>query len=282
MNAAMYEHPATQEHLQTLRARGVTIVEPESGFLAERESGIGRLASEERLLAALDLALRRSHSLRGKRVAITAGPTQEAFDPARFVSNASTGAQGIALAREALARGADVTLILGPTSLEPPAGARVVHVRTAREMHDAAMRDAIGADLIVGAAAVADWRPSEYSPEKMKKTDTPRGTGDDLVVRMTRNPDVLARIGDRKGTSFLVGFAAETSDHEARARAKMARKHLDAIAVNDVRDGRGFGPGANALTLLYGESGRIDLGKADKATLAARLLDALEGLMEEA
>ncbi|MDQ2993130.1 MAG: bifunctional 4'-phosphopantothenoylcysteine decarboxylase/phosphopantothenoylcysteine synthetase, partial [Candidatus Eremiobacteraeota bacterium] len=201
---------------------------------------------------------------------------QEPFDPARFVGNASTGATGIALAREAVARGADVTLILGPSALEPPAGARVVRVRTAREMHDAAMRDAVGADIVIAAAAVADWRPAEYSAEKIKKTD------EDLVVRMTRNPDVLARIGDRKGSTFLVGFAAETADHEVSARGKMARKHLDAIAVNDVRDGRGFGTGTNALSLLYGADGRIDLGEADKATLAARLLDAIERLMEEA
>ena len=276
MNAAMYEHPATQAHLQTLRDRGVAIVEPESGFLAERESGIGRLASEERLLDALVIALRRTRSLRGKRVAITAGPTYEAFDPARFVGNASTGAQGIALACEALARGADVTLILGPTALQPPAGAKVVRVRTAREMHDAAMADAVGADVVIAAAAVADWRPAEYSPVKVKKTDA------DLCVRMTRNPDVLARLGDRKGSTFLVGFAAETDDHERNAREKMVRKHLDAIAVNDVREGRGFGPGGNALTLLYGDDGKIDLGEADKATLAARLLDAIERLMEEA
>jgi len=276
MNAAMYEHPATQAHLQTLRDRGVAIVDPESGFLAERERGAGRLASEGRLLDALGLALRRTRSLRGKRVAITAGPTYEAFDPARFVGNASTGAQGIALAREALARGADVALILGPTALRPPAGAKVVRVRTAREMHDAAMTDAVGADIVIATAAVADWRPAEYSPEKIKKT------GADLSVRMTRNPDVLARIGDRKGSTFLVGFAAETHHHEKSAREKMARKHLDAIAVNDVSDGRGFGPGGNALTLLYGEHGKIDLGEADKATLAARLLDAIERLMEEA
>jgi phosphopantothenoylcysteine decarboxylase/phosphopantothenate--cysteine ligase len=276
MNAAMYEHPATQAHLQTLRDRGVTIVEPETGFLAERESGVGRLASEERLLDALAIALRRTQSLRGKRVAITAGPTYEAFDPARFVGNASTGAQGIALAHEALARGAEVTLILGPTALQPPSGARVVRVRTAREMLDAAMADAVGADIAIAAAAVADWRPAEYSPVKVKKTDA------DLSVRMTRNPDVLARLGDRKGSTFLVGFAAETNDHERSAREKMVRKHLDAIAVNDVSEGRGFGPGSNALTLLYGEHGRFDLGEADKATLAARLFDAIERLMEDA
>ena len=275
MNAAMYEHAATQAHLETLRDRGVTIVEPETGFLAERETGVGRLASEERLLAALDVAVRRARSLRGKRVAITAGPTYEPFDPVRFVGNASTGAQGIALAREALARGADVTLILGPSGLRPPAGARVVDVRTAREMHDAAMAEAVGADIAIAAAAVADWRPAEYSPSKVKKTDA------DPIVRMTRNPDVLARLGDRKGSTFLVGFAAETHDHERSAREKMARKHLDAIAVNDVGEGRGFGLGPNALTLLYGERGRIDLGEADKATLAARLFDAIERLMDE-
>jgi len=274
MNAAMYEHPATQAHLRTLRDRGARIVEPEAGFLAEREIGTGRLASEGRLIDALTSALSRTRSLDGKKIVITAGPTREAFDPARFVGNASTGAQGIALAREAAARGADVTLLLGPTSLPVPAGVETVRVTTAREMHDAAMRVAVGADLTIAAGAVADWRPETYSAAKIKKTDG------DLVVRMVRNPDVLARLGDRKGSTFLVGFAAETDDHEASARAKMERKHLDAIAVNDVRDGRGFGTGENALVLLYGGDGRIDLGAGDKETLAARLLDAIERLME--
>jgi phosphopantothenoylcysteine decarboxylase/phosphopantothenate--cysteine ligase len=273
MNDAMYEHAATQANLATLRARGYEIVDPERGFLAERESGIGRLASEERLLEALERMLARRRSLAGRRVAITAGPTREPLDPVRFLGNASTGAMGIALAREAALRGAEVTLLLGPTLLEPPAGVRVVSVVTARELHAAALEHAAGADLIIAAAAVADWRPESRSDEKLKKSD------DDLVVRMVRNPDVLAALAERKGATFLVGFAAETNDHEANARAKLRRKHLDAIAVNDVRGERGFGTGQNTLVLLWGEDGRRELGTAPKATLAARLLDAVEERM---
>jgi len=275
MNEAMYEHAATQANLATLRERGCEIVDPERGFLAERESGIGRLASEERIVEAIERALRRRQSLRGKRVAITAGPTREAFDPIRFVSNASTGATGIALAREAALRGADVTLLLGPTLLEPPAGARVVRVTTARDLHEAALQHAVGADLVIATAAVADWRPAASSDVKLKKSD------EDLTVAMVRNPDVLAALGERKGGTFLVGFAAETNDHEANAREKLQRKRLDAIAVNDVSGERGFGTGANALALLWGKDGRRDLGSADKSTLSARLLDAVEELMAD-
>jgi phosphopantothenoylcysteine decarboxylase/phosphopantothenate--cysteine ligase len=273
MNDAMYEDPTTQANLATLRARGYTIVDPERGFLAEREIGIGRLASEERIIAALELAVGRAQTLRGKRVAITAGPTREPFDPVRFVSNASSGATGIALAREAARRGAAVTLLLGPTLLEPPADVEVVRITTASELFDAAMAHAHGADLTIATAAVADWRPADRSQEKQKKT------GDALTVRLEPNPDVLAALGERKSSGYLVGFAAETAEHEARARAKLRAKHLDAIVVNDVRDERGFGTGENSLALLWGDDGRRDLGRADKATLAARLLDAVEELM---
>ena len=274
MNEAMYEDAATQANLSALRARGYEIVDPERGFLAEREQGLGRLASEERLLEALERALRRRKSLQGKRVAITAGPTREAFDPVRFVSNASTGSTGIELAREAALRGARVTLLLGPTLLEPPAGVDVVRVTSARELYDAALAHATGADLVIASAAVADWRPAESSDSKLKKGSA------ELVVAFDANPDVLAALGEVKGASFLVGFAAETEDHEANARAKLRAKHLDAIAVNDVRGERGFGLGENELVLLWGETGRRELGRAEKATLAARLLDGIEELMQ--
>jgi phosphopantothenoylcysteine decarboxylase/phosphopantothenate--cysteine ligase len=273
MNEAMYEHPATRANLASLRERGCEIVDPERGFLAERESGIGRLAPEERIVDALDRALRRRRSLAGKRVAITAGPTREPFDPIRFISNASTGSTGIELAREAVLRGADVTLLLGPTLLEPPAGARIVRVTSAQQLYEAALQHAVGTDLVIASAAVADWRPETSSEVKLKKTD------EDLIVRMVRNPDVLAELGERKGTTFLVGFAAETNDHEANAREKLRRKRLDAIAVNDVGAQRGFGTVENALVLLWGDDGRRELGKAGKPALAARLLDAIEELM---
>ncbi|HUY40851.1 MAG TPA: bifunctional phosphopantothenoylcysteine decarboxylase/phosphopantothenate--cysteine ligase CoaBC [Candidatus Dormibacteraeota bacterium] len=271
MNAAMYENPATQAHLATLRERGYAIVEPEEGYLAEGEHGVGRLASEERLIAALERSLA-PQTLAGVRVAITAGPTREAFDPVRFVSNAATGATGIALAREAARRGADVTLILGPTLLAPPAEVRVLRVTSAREMRDAALAHAVGADLTIATAAVADWRPAEFAAEKRAKGEA------ELDLRFEANPDILAELGARKGKSFLVGFAAQTHDHEARAREKLRRKHLDAIVVNDVGGERGFGIGENALVLLWGERERKDLGKGGKALLAARLLDALEEL----
>lgn len=269
MNGAMYEHAATQEHLATLRERGYTIVEPEVGYLAEGEYAIGRLADEERLLDAVARMVT-PQSLRGLRVAITAGPTRESFDPVRFVSNASSGATGIALAREAWRRGADVTLILGPTLLAAPHDVRSVRVTTAQEMLDAALAHALGADVAIAAAAVSDWRPATHSPSKRKKEESLSS------VALERTPDVLAALGERKSATFLVGFAAETEQHERHAREKLRRKHLDAIAVNDVGGGRGFGTGENALVFLFGEEGRKDLGSGDKERLAVRLWDAIE------
>ena len=268
MNDAMYENAATQTNMRTLRERGYEFVDPERGFLAERETGVGRLAREEALLEALERALMRTQSLAGKRVLITAGPTREAFDPIRFVSNASTGSTGIAIAREAALRGADVTLLLGPTLLEPPHGVTTLRFTTALELLDLALANCARKDLVIATAAVADWRPAQRAESKLKKTD------EDLAVQMVRNPDVLATIAERNDDALLVGFAAETNDHEAHAREKLERKGLDAIVVNDVRGERGFGVGENALTLLW-KSGRKELGTAGKAELAARLLDAI-------
>ena len=271
MNSAMYDHPATRANLHTIAERGYTIVEPGRGFLAERESGIGRLAGEPELLAALERALARTQSLRGSRVVVTAGPTREAFDPIRFVSNASSGATGIALAREAALRGANVTLLLGPTRLDPPAGVTTKRFTTAQELHDLAIEASPGADLFIASAAVADYRPAERAESKLKKE-----TGD-LTVRMVRTPDVLAAVAAQKGRTFVVGFAAETDEHEARAREKLTNKGLDAIVVNDVRGERGFGTETNTLTLLW-KDGRKELGTAQKSELAYRLLDAIAEL----
>ncbi|MGB6984750.1 MAG: bifunctional phosphopantothenoylcysteine decarboxylase/phosphopantothenate--cysteine ligase CoaBC [Candidatus Aquilonibacter sp.] len=271
MNGAMYEHPATQANLRTLRERGYEIVDPERGFLAERESGIGRLASEEALLEALERVLARTQRLAGLRVLVTAGPTREAFDPIRFVSNASTGATGIAIAREAALRGANVTLLLGPTLLEAPPDVTTHRFTTAAELLDLALAHGVRADLVIASAAVSDWRPAQRAETKLKKTD------EDLHVAMVRNPDVLATLAERNDDAFLVGFAAETDAHEANAREKLARKGLSAIVVNDVRDERGFGVGENALTLLW-KDGRKELGTAKKSELASRLLDAIQEL----
>jgi phosphopantothenoylcysteine decarboxylase/phosphopantothenate--cysteine ligase len=272
MNTAMLEHPATQGHLAALRARGVHIVEPGSGFLAEREHGPGRLAEEDALVAGIERALRRTRELSDERVLITAGPTREAIDPVRFLSNASTGTMGIEVAREALARGAAVDLILGPTLVAPPPGARVVCVTSAREMLDATLAQAPLATIAVATAAVTDWRPAQTFAQKVKKSDEPQ------TIALERNPDILATLGENRGSMFLVGFAAETTNAETSARAKLAAKHLDAIAVNDVSGGAGFGTGENTLTLLWGETGRRELGRAVKSELAARFWDALGAL----
>ncbi|MBD5606431.1 MAG: bifunctional phosphopantothenoylcysteine decarboxylase/phosphopantothenate--cysteine ligase CoaBC [Candidatus Eremiobacteraeota bacterium] len=270
MNSAMYEHPATRGHLETLRARGVTIVEPGVGFLAERETGIGRLADADAIVAAIDAAGARANDLAGERVVVTAGPTREAIDPARYLSNASTGTMGIELAREAVARGADVDLVLGPTTVEPPAGARVTRVVSADDMYAATMTRAAHATFALAAAAVADWRPAEPSADKRKKHD-----GDESLA-LVRTPDILAALGARKNGTFLVGFAAETRDVERYAREKLSAKNLDAIAANDVsRDDAGFGTGANEIVLLWPDGGREDLGRASKAVLARRMWDSL-------
>ncbi len=270
MNDAMYSHAATQANLAALRGRGVAIVEPEFGFLAEREMGIGRLASEDTIVAALDAALARPRDLDGERVLVTAGPTREAIDPVRFMSNASTGTMGIELAREALARGARVDLVLGPTVVAPPEGVDVVRVTTAQEMYDEALARVNSADIIIAAAAVVDWRPAERFAHKVKKDEAP------AVVVLRRTPDVLGAIGERQGNAFLVGFAAETEAHEENARSKLKAKHLDAIAVNDVSgNGAGFGTGDNELVLLWGEDGRTALGRGSKRELARAMWDEL-------
>jgi phosphopantothenoylcysteine decarboxylase/phosphopantothenate--cysteine ligase len=276
MNDAMYEHPATRENLRVLAARGITIVDPGVGFLAERETGVGRLAEQETILAAIDVALARLRDLEGERVLITAGPTREAIDPVRFLSNASTGTMGIELAREALARGAQVDLILGPTLVDPPAGANVVRVTTAQEMHEATLAHFSNeTNIAIASAAVADWRPAETFAQKVKKHDGPS------ALELERTPDILAALGRTDFSGFLVGFAAETESIESHAREKLYAKSLDAIVVNDVSRGDvGFGPGDNELVVLWGESGRRELGRAPKRELARRLWDALLEIRE--
>jgi len=269
MNDAMYEHAATRANLRVLESRGVRVVEPGVGFLAEREFGAGRLAEQEAIVAALDEVLTRAQDLAGERVLITAGPTREAIDPVRFLSNAATGTMGIELAREALARGAGVDLVLGPTAQEPPAGAHLVRVTSAQQMYDATLAVAEGADIAIASAAVADWRPSATHAQKIKKHDGPE------ALELERTPDILAALGQRKNGTFLVGFAAETEDHEAHAREKLRAKNLDAIALNDVAGERGFGAGQNELVLLWGENEREALGRASKRELARRMWDAV-------
>ena len=248
MNTRMWRNPATVENLAALRARGLNVVGPAAGELADGDVGEGRLAdpaeialAASRLLGNLDLA--------GRKVVVTAGPTREPIDPVRFISNPSSGKMGYAIARVAARRGADVTLVSGPTQLEDPPGVKVVRVETAEEMARAVERDEGGMDLFVAAAAVSDYRPATASPRKIKK-----GPGDETLV-LSRTPDVLAGVGARhagkRDGPVLVGFAAETEEVIARAREKLTGKRCDLVVANRVGGpGAGFGGDTNRVALV--------------------------------
>jgi phosphopantothenoylcysteine decarboxylase/phosphopantothenate--cysteine ligase len=273
MNVNMFEHPAVQENLQTLRARGVRVVEPGSGYLACGWLGKGRLAEVPEIVEATMAALERRRDLEGERVLVTAGPTVEDVDPVRFVSNRSTGRMGYRLAEAARDRGARVTLVSGPTSLAAPAGVLVVSVRSALEMQRAVEEHAAEATVVVAAAAVSDYRPAAPLPSKQKKT------GRDVTLELVANPDILKALGERKGSRLLVGFAAETDDLLANARAKLEAKNLDLIVANEVgSEGTGFGGETNAAVLLRRDGTRKGVGLTSKRELADLILDEVRSL----
>ena len=283
MNSNMLAHPAVQRNVEALQARGVHFVEPGEGYLACGWIGKGRLAEPAdvvaaavRMLAPIDAGLIDS-VLRGRRVLVTAGPTHEDIDPIRFVGNRSSGRMGFALAAEAARRGAKVTLIAGPTRLDPPAVDEVMRVRSAREMHAAVMQAAIRADVVVMAAAVADYTPAEPAAQKVAKTDGP------LTLRLERTPDILADLGKMTsratGVPLLVGFAAETSNGIEKARDKRTRKRIDLIVANDVsRADAGFDVPTNAVTII-GDDEEQDVPVQTKERVAAAILDRVERLI---
>ncbi len=269
MEHHMYLHPATQQHLETLRNRGALVVEPERGRLASGAVGVGRLASVGRIIAAIELALARGGPLWRKRVVVTAGATREAIDPIRMLTNRSTGRMGYAIARAALEAGADVTLISTPTALAPVHGAATIPVESALDMLAAVREHAAGADILIMAAAVADYRPEQVAADKIKKSD------DDLTLRLTRNPDILATV-ETPGV-VRVGFAAETREHERYARDKLHRKNLDLIVLNDAR--AAMGAETNAVTLFYRDGRSEALDEAGKSDIAALLVQRIAGLL---
>ena len=282
MDHDMWCHPATQRNVETLRRDGVEVVEPASGALASGLVGQGRLPEPDDLVGEIGRWLGRARAqedgrLASKTVLVTAGPTREALDPVRFLSNGSTGTMGFEIAAAAARRGATVTLVAGPVSLATPRGVTRVDVVTAQDLLAAAL-DHTDADVVIAAAAVSDYAPAEPSDRKVAKTD------DDLVIRLRRTPDVLAALGERKRAGqMLVGFALETHDGEAHARAKLARKRLDWIALNDAAaSGEGFGTGTNRLTLLSADGRRVDIPTASKRAVAEALLDAVTAPAETA
>jgi phosphopantothenoylcysteine decarboxylase/phosphopantothenate--cysteine ligase len=278
MNSNMLAHPAVQQNVRTLEARGVHVVEPGAGYLACGWIGKGRLAEPDEIVAAADRLLRGARTLEGRRVLVTAGPTYEDLDPVRFIGNRSSGRMGFALAGEAARRGAAVTLVAGPTSIEPPGQAELVRVRSASEMHAAVMARLDTADAVIMAAAVADYAPEAKDARKRPKSD------DGLTLTLRRTPDILALAGAwraSRGTPapILVGFAAETDDAVAKGRKKLEAKRADFIVVNDVLEpGAGFEVDTNVVTLV-GPGWEDALPLQPKARVAAAILDRVERLL---
>ncbi len=272
MNVNMWEHPATQANLETLRQRGVRVIEPGTGDLACGMVGTGRMAEPEAIADAVLSALGRRHDLAGETVLVTAGGTREALDPVRFLGNRSSGKMGYALAEAAQSRGAKVILISGPSALHPPARCEVVKVTTAEEMRNAVMERMGCATLIIKAAAVADYRPLTVSEQKLKRTGP-------LTLELAPTEDILAEVVRRRRPGqVIVGFAAETENRMENGRAKLLRKGADAIVVNDVAgDGVGIDSDENAATFLT-LSTAIELPQMAKRKLADRILDEIVGL----
>ena len=276
MNTQMLAHAAVRANLDTLAARGVWFVEPGEGFLACGWIGKGRLAEPDEIVAAAEEVLRPGGPLRGQRILVTAGPTYEDFDPVRYLGNRSSGRMGFAIAAEATRRGAEVTLVAGPSPVEPPAVRELVRVRSAHDMHTAVIDRADGADVIVMAAAVADYAP-EPATHKV-----PKG-GETLTIVLKKTPDILAELGRRRHAAsrgpVLVGFAAETQDVVNRASAKRVAKQVDFIVANDVsRPDSGFAVDTNEVTIV-GPDGAEALPLQSKARVAAAILDRIEHLV---
>ena len=272
METHMWQNAATQANVAALRARGVRVIDPETGPLASGDIGPGRLASLERIEAAIDDALGLSQGLAGRSVVVTAGPTLEAIDPVRFVSNRSSGKMGYAIAAAARDAGADVTLITGPTALVPPAGVRTFPVESADDMKDAILAHLPRADAVIMAAAVADYRPIERVTTKLKKKDL----GSEMTIRMTENPDLLkAIVASRRPGTVIVGFKAETGDATAEASRMLRDKQLDLVVANDVTDpGSGFGSDDDQVAFVSTD-GVEQLPLLKKTKVARRLVEKL-------
>lgn len=269
MNVNMWNHPATQENLDLLRRRGVRIVNPDEGYLACGMTGAGRLAGQEAIVAAVRDVLRVCRDLEGQTILLTAGPTQEAIDPVRFLTNRSSGRMGYAVAEAAVQRGAKVILISGPTSLEAPAGVTRIDVRSAAEMLSAVDEHFAEATIAIFGAAVADYRPAERASLKMKRDGT-----EGITLQLVPNTDILATMARKKDSRLVVGFAAETDHVAENARKKLKDKNADLIVANDVTaEGAGFDVDTNVVT-LFGRDGRdLPLPKMTKREVADRILD---------
>jgi phosphopantothenoylcysteine decarboxylase/phosphopantothenate--cysteine ligase len=268
MNVNMWNHPATQANLETLKKRGVRVVEPGAGYLACGMVGPGRLAANEAIVAAVLETLGAAQDFAGETVLITAGPTREPIDPVRYISNRSSGKMGYALAEAALRRGARVLLVSGPTALAPPTGAEVLPVETAAQMRDTVLAHAAESTVIIKAAAVSDYRPKSPAPQKMKRHAA-------FQLDLEPTADIVAELRARQQNQIVVGFAAETENVLENARKKLVSKSLDAIVANDVsQPGVGMDSDRNAVTIITA-SEVMDVPESSKREVAQRILDVI-------
>jgi len=278
MDVDMYQHEQTQRNIETLKEFGCHVIDPDRGELASGLEGPGRLPEPAALFTALENMLERVHQdLRGKKVLVTAGPTQEPIDPVRYLGNRSSGKMGFAIANAAAQRGADVTLISGPVKLRTPRNTRRVDVQTAREMEREVLNAFPQTDLVIMAAAVADFAPVQIAETKIKR-DTSGSAP--LAIMVERNPDILQRAGEKKERQILVGFALETDNGIANAKRKLVSKHLDAIVLNNPKEeGAGFGTDTNVVTFISADGTVQQLPKMSKFDVANEILNRVAPLL---
>ena len=275
MNTNMYENPILQRNINTLKELGYNFVEPESGRLACGDTGKGKLASPETIVDEVVKLLSKEQDLKGKSIIVTAGPTVESIDPMRYITNRSTGKMGYSIAKEAIERGADITLITGPTNLTPPQNLKkLVKIESAKDMYEAVLENLDENDVVIKSAAVADYKPKNYSNKKIKKSD------DDLVIELDRNKDIAQEIGKIKNNKILVGFAAETNDLIENASLKIKKKNLDFIVANDLtKEGAGFGVDTNIVKIIDKEGNITEYPKMKKEEVANIILDKIKELL---
>ena len=269
MNVHMYAHPAVQKNMDTLRSFGYQFIEPGEGYLACGYVGKGRLEEPETIVSHLQQFFQQDKPLplRGKKFLITAGPTREALDPVRFITNHSSGKMGYALAEEAIKLGAEVTLVSGPVNIAAPAKVNLVQVESAAQMYDAVWPYYDTADVVIGTAAVADYKPKVYHQNKMKKQPG------DNVIELERTKDILQELGSKKTHQLIIGFAAETTTVEEYAREKLVKKNADMIVANNVTtEGAGFGTDTNIVTMFKRDGSAIELPRLSKAETAQKIL----------
>ena len=275
MNTNMYENPIVQRNIGILKDLGYNFVDPESGRLACGDTGKGKLASPETIVEEVVKLLSKEQDLKGKSIVVTAGPTVESIDPMRYITNRSTGKMGYSIAKEAIERGADVTLITGPTNLTPPQNLKkLIKIESANDMYEAVLENLDENDVVIKSAAVADYKPKNYSNKKIKKSD------DDLVIELDRNKDIAQEIGKIKNNKILVGFAAETNDLIENASLKIKKKNLDFIVANDLtKEGAGFGVDTNIVKIIDKEGNITEYPKMKKEEVANIILDKIKELL---